>query len=659
MKPDTTKILKLLSNRNITFFIPPYQRNYEWTNEQCEVFLSDVIKTAESNRLGKIASHFFGTVTYFQEQTSLTEPDKAILIDGQQRITTTMLFLAAVRDVIDDEELKKAIDNDYLKNEKNNSETEYKIKLKQVETDWEVYKHIVLKEDISQEEEKAPVYKNYAYFTSELIKMKENNIDPGSLVNNGVQNFEIVTLELFPKQNSWENPQEIFESMNSIGKPLSLADLVRNYLLLGLDSQTQDRYYHNYWLKIEKALSGTVSSFIRDYMQCVECKSFKQATETNYKELYSNFKNCFIGMDSEELLQDLASCSEIYAYITKGISTGVAAIDREISDLKVVSISTAFSFIMKILILWKENKITAGDTVKMLDALRIYTIRRRLIMQGSSENKNFPLFTNKLDDVISAEDKRVAMFKLLSSSDNSMRLPNDLEMTRELEVMNFYNSKYCKFLLALIEENITKSRPDLADKCLQVEHIMPQTLSDEWKLSLGIEHDRIHTEYVNTIGNLTLIRHNQELSNDTFEEKKDVYENKAGLQIAREHIVNCKVWDEDAIKNRAKWIINYLLENIMPIPTDMRRINNFVAKEGKHLSFLELQIIGKEITFIAEPKYKAKVVSDAEVEFEGKKTRLSPLTRELYTRLGTVNKSGSYQGAQHWAFAGMKLYDLM
>ena len=659
MKPDSTKILDLLSNRNITFFIPPYQRNYEWTDEQCEVFLNDVIKTTESNRAGIMTSHFFGTVTYFQEQTALTEPNKAILIDGQQRITTTMLFLAAVRDSIDDEQLKATINDDYLKNQKSSNGTEYKIKLKQVETDWEVYKHIILNEDVSADEKKAPVYKNYVYFLNKLQKLVEQGNDLSDLVNFGVQCFEIVTLELFPKQNTWENPQEIFESMNSIGKPLSLADLVRNYLLLGLDSKTQEDYYHNYWLKIEKSLSGSVSSFIRDYMQCVEGAYFKQATESNYKELYANFKSCFIGIDSEKLLKDLATYSEVYAYITQGVTTGVPAIDREISDMKVFSISTAFCFIMKILMLWKENKITAGDTVEMLDALRIYTIRRRLIAQGMSENKNFPLFINKLDDVVNAKDKRVAMFKLLSSSENSMRLPNDLEMARELEVMNFYNSRNCKFLLASVEESITKSRPDLTDKHLQVEHIMPQTLSDEWKASLGLEYDRIHTEYVNTIGNLTLIRHNQELSNNSFDEKKDVYENKAGLQIAREHITNCKVWDEEAIKDRAKWIIDYMLKNIIPIPEDMRRTSNFVAKEGKHLSFLELQIIGKEITFIADPRYKAKVVSDAEVEFEGKKTRLSPLTRELYTRMGTVNKSGSYQGAQHWAFEGMKLYDLM
>ena len=659
MYPTVQKILEVMSNQNVTFFIPPYQRNYEWSDEQCKVFLEDIYKTAEANRIGQKTEHFFGSVTYFMDHPVFGQPSKLVLIDGQQRITTTMLFLIALRDIIDDENQKEFINDNYIKNNKSVDSTEYKIKLKQVETDWEVYKHIVLSEAVTASEKAAAVYKNYQFFKSRLTNKKKEGENLLDLISFGLNNFSVVTLQLQPDQNPWENPQEIFESMNSIGKPLSLADLVRNYLLLGLDPKTQENYYHNYWLKIEKRLPNGVSSFIRDYMQCVEGAYFKQATEANCKELYSNFKNCFIGLESEDLLKDLATYSEVYAYIVKGISTGVPAIDREISDMKVFSISTAFSFILKILMLWKEEKITAGDTIEMLDALRIYTIRRRLVTEGLSENKNFPLFINKIDDVVNAKDKRMAMFKLLSSSENSMRLPNDLEMARELEVMNFYNSKNCKFLLAMVEEGLTKSRPDLSDKNLQVEHIMPQTLSDDWKMSLGVEYERIHAEYVNTIGNLTLIRHNQELSNNPFPDKKNVYENKAGLQIARKHITDCTVWNEETIKDRTHWIVDYILKHIIPIPEDMRRTSNFVAKEGRHLSFLELQLIGEEIEFIAEPKYKAKVVSDAEVEFEGKKSRLSPLTRELYTRMGTVNKSGSYQGAQHWAFEGIKLSDLM
>ena len=313
MYPNVQKILNVMSNQNVTFFIPPYQRNYEWTDEQCTVFLEDIKKTAEANRIGKKTEHFFGSITYFAEQTPFGEPSKLILIDGQQRMTTTMLFLVAIRDIVDDDNLKNTINTNYLKNDKSSeNSTEYKIKLKQVESDWNVYKHIILSEEIANTEKNASVYKNYSFFKNKLLALQKDGNNIIDLLTYGLNNFSVVTLELQPDQNPWENPQEIFESMNSIGKPLSLADLVRNYLLLGLDSETQNTYYHNYWLKIEKTISGNISNFIRDYMQCVECRPFKQATETNYKELYSQFKDIFSGTDAEKLLSELTRHADIY-----------------------------------------------------------------------------------------------------------------------------------------------------------------------------------------------------------------------------------------------------------------------------------------------------------------------------------------------------------
>ena len=241
MVPSEKKLLSLLSNNDVTFFIPPYQRNYEWTDEQCKVFLEDVIKTRDANKVGKHIEHFFGSVTYFQsEQSVFGQPSRLILIDGQQRITTTMLFLIAVRDLFEKDDQKKFIDNRYLKNNAVEGATEYKIKLKQVESDWETYKNIVLGEPIPEEGKNCAVYRNYSFFKNRLSVLMKDDPNITSYVEYGLQNFSVITLELQPRQNPWENPQEIFESMNSIGKPLSLADLVRNYLLLGLDADTQD-----------------------------------------------------------------------------------------------------------------------------------------------------------------------------------------------------------------------------------------------------------------------------------------------------------------------------------------------------------------------------------------------------------------------------------
>lgn len=661
MVPSEQKLLKMLSSNDVTFFVPPYQRNYEWTSEQCEVFLDDVKKTYTANKQGKKVEHFFGTVTYFSDETPFGQPNKLVLIDGQQRITTTMLFLVALRDISEDQNIKNFIDNKYLKNENaTDNQNEYKIKLKQVETDWEAYKNIILGEPIDESQKDSAVYRNYKWFMNELTNLVNKNYELNNLIELGISKFSVVAVELQPEKNEWENPQEIFESMNSLGKSLSLADLVRNYLLLGLDADTQTKYYNKYWLQIEKIIPKQVSNFIRDYMQAYLCKACLKATEANHKKLYAQFKDVFQNSSPADLLSQLKSSAEIYAYLVSDVSTGNKEIDRQLHDLEQMNITTAYSFLLSLLRMWKENTFKNEDIVDILEAFKIYCFRRRFILGlASAENKNFPQLTKYMEDLAKASNKKKKMFDILSSQESNLRLPNDIELTRVLETMNFYNFKYAQFYLALVEEHITKSRPDLSDSHLQKEHIMPQTLSDEWKAELGENYEDIQQELVNTIGNITLIRHNQELGNKSFEFKKDIYTNNAGLQIAKTMITNNDHWNADTIKARTAWLTHYILENVFPIPDEMRRTNNFNTKESKGLSFLELQLLGEEIEFCKDPSITAKVVSDNEVEFEGKKWRLSPLTREIFRRKGALNKSGQYSGAYFWAYDGIRLSEIM
>ena len=661
MVPIEQKLLKMLSNNDVTFFIPPYQRNYEWTSEQCQVFLDDVKKTYMLNKQGKEVQHFFGTVTYFASETHFGQPTKLVLIDGQQRITTTMLFLVAMRDISTDESVMNYIDRKFLKNDNATSDqNEYKIKLKQVETDWEAYKNIILGNEIEDSQKDSAVYRNYKWFITELNKIIEEGCDLSELIELGIDKFSIVSVQLEPERNAWENPQEIFESMNSLGKPLSLADLVRNYLLLGLDAETQTEYYNKYWLQIEKNIPKQVSNFIRDYMQAYLCKPCPKATDANHKKLYAQFKNVFQNSNPEDLLSKLKNYASLYYYLISDSSTGDKAIDGYLADLKQINLTTANSFLLSMLSMWKEGIFKNQDIVDILDAFTTYCFRRRFILGlTSAENKNFPLLTRSLEDLAKATDKKRKMFEILASQESSMRLPNDIELSRTIESMNFYNFNYAKFYLALVEEKITKSRPDLTDNHLQKEHIMPQTLNDEWKTELGENYEAVHQELLNSIGNITLIRHNQELGNKSFESKKEVYTNNAGLQIAKTMITDKERWNVDAIKERTQWIIKYLLENVFIIPDDMRRTNNFNTKNRTALSFLELQLIGEEIEFYKDTSIKALVVSDNEVKFEGKVWRLSPLTAEIYKRKGMLNPSGSYSGSYHWAYDGIKLADIM
>lgn len=659
MIPQEQKLLSMLSNNDVTFFIPPYQRNYEWSEEQCKVFLDDVIKTYDSNKAGEKAEHFFGSITFFATEAAFGQPNKLVLIDGQQRVTTTMLFLVALRDIITDPGIVSYIDKKYLRNENVVDDTEYKIKLKQVETDWVAYKNIILGDELTEKEKNSAVYRNYKFFSNRLIELNGYGYELSSLIENGLDKFSVITIQLQPDKNPWENPQEIFESMNSLGKPLSLADLVRNYLLLGLDADTQSFLYNQYWLHIEKVIPGKVSMFIRDYMQAKAVKPYMKASESNYKELYRVFKDIFEDSNTKELLKDLSESATIYSYIVMGDTSGNRSIDSEISDLNRLNVTTAYSFLLSLLKAWKKGEFTDRDIIDILSAFRIYCFRRRLIALTAAENKNFPMLTGKIRELKDAPDKKMTMFKILSNQESNLRLPNDIEISRYMETMNFYNFRHCKFYLSLIEESITRSRPDQNDPKLQVEHIMPKTLNDAWRSYLGGDCDAMHQELVNTIGNLTLIRHNQELGQKLFDEKKATYEDKAGLQIAKTEIIDKEKWDGESIRSRTRWITHYLLDNVLVIPNSMRITNNFAQREGHGLSFQDLQLIGLEINFVEDTSIVARVVGDTEVEFEGKRWKLSPLTREIQTRRGKRNASGTYSGAYWWEFDGIRLSDVI
>lgn len=663
MRSLDNQILKLLSNNDVTFFIPPYQRNYEWGEEMCEILFKDIEKVANS----KNTQHFFGTVIYYAESTILGQPDKYILVDGQQRLTTTMLFLIAARDCIIDDSLRNTIDLKYLKNNNVSGDVEYKIKLKQVESDWKAYKNIILAEHLDDSDKKSIVFKNYKFFKSKLEKLEQDKVR--DLIEKGLVNFNIVTIQLEPERNHWEKPQEIFESMNSLGKPLSLADLVRNYLLLGKSSAQQNNLYHNFWLKIEQNLIGdnntfSVSAFIRDYMQLVDISSYKKATDTNHKELYRDFKDLFDEDNHEKLIKKLAEYSNEYSILAGYKSSVNIKIDQKISDLRTLKVSAFHSFILGVLHLRTEQKITDDDCLAILDAIFVYIARKSILGTRKSENKDAVLIAKYFDDLVSADNKKDAMLEICANQTFSMRLPNDNEIKDFLlnEKSNFYNFESGRFLFSLIEESLTKNRPTLTDKILQVEHIMPQTLNETWKNELGANYKAIHDNYLNNIGNLTLIRHNQELSNHSFRGKKEIYENNAGMQIAKNKITDQQNWGVEQIKGRAEYLVDILIDKILPITAELKTSNNYSSEKksiGNRLSFEKLELIGKTIVYFDDATIVAEVIGNKEVKFEDKVWRLSPLTREIETRKNRRNPSGAYWGVNLWRYEGRSLQEWM
>ncbi|WP_137843743.1 DUF262 domain-containing protein [Microbacterium sp. 2FI] len=664
MKATPTYLLDSLSSNDVTFFIPPYQRNYEWSTDTCKVLLADVQKVASSNAGGAKTEHFFGSIVYVVEDAGFGVPARYVLTDGQQRITTTMLLLMALRDSIDDAEYQETIQKRFLENDRAGEGTEFKIKLKQVESDWEAYKLLALRHEIPGDQKNSTVYQNYMFFRRAIDPLTDT--DKKGFLERGLMKFSTISIQLEPDRNPWENPQEIFESMNSLGQPLSLADLARNYLLMGKNSREQTALYNEFWLTLEKRLPGRLSEFLRDWMQADQHKSFKVARENNYKELYSLFKEITRGRHVEDLFQDFVRFSRPYALACGLESTGVPRIDQTIFDLNVIGVAPAYSYLTEVLGAWESGQLSDAQVESVLIAVRTYLLRRRVLGITQAENKFFPALGARLGDLIASTSLTETLFAQLSSQEYALRLPNDDELGVRLVSMNFYNlgrsRNYPRLLLSLAEELLTKSRPAWDDAHLQLEHIMPQKLSSQWRSALGGSADQIHQDLVNNIGNITLIRHNQELGNRSFAEKKSLYSAKSGLQVAQNHVVDRDAWDAASILERQQYMIGMLVKDILRIPQKFTHGSNWAQVQGDSSQFDSRQIlnqlIGETLQYVPNPSIVAQVVSDSKVLFEGKEWSLSPLTRELKERDGAVSKSSQFQGALYWSWDGTRLVDL-
>lgn len=664
MRADPSNLLSSLSSRDVTFFIPPYQRNYEWSKSTCKVFFTDIQKVAALNASGERSEHFFGSIVYVVEDAGFGVPSRYILTDGQQRITTSMLFLMALRDTIEDGHLKETIQKDYLENERSGEQPDYKIKLKQVETDWEAYKLLALSDAVPQELRNSSVFQNYEFFRRSLDSIPEE--ERRGLLENGLAKFSIIAIQLEPDRNPWENPQEIFESMNSLGKPLSLADLVRNYLLMGKSSEDQTQLYNRYWLGLEKRLPGRLSEFIRDWMQADQHKSYKVARESNYKELYGAFKEIVRDRPAEALFEDFDAYSRPYAQASLLERTGIRSLDQTLSDLHVIGIAPAYSYIAEALRDYHAGRISLASIEAVLKGIRTYLLRRRILRITQGENKFFPVLGTRLSELQNSENPTEIVFDQLSSMNYALRLPNDNELAAQLQSMNFYNlgesRTYPRLLLSMVEESLTKSRPQWDDENLQLEHILPQTLNDAWRHELGEDAEQVHQELVHTPGNITLIRHNQELGNKPFSAKKLVYAGKSGLQVTQNYVTDCEQWNADAILRRGAYLSGVILQEILPLPERRKRASNWAQESDKRSQFdirsVLNQLIGETIYFADDPKISAVVLSDTKVQYEGDEWSLSPLTTKLKQRLGKVSPNSQFNGASYWTWSDLRLIDL-
>lgn len=596
MKTESHSINDVLKN-STSFFIPPFQRAYAWGPSEIERYFSDISRIIESELDEKQhdkLEHFFGTVVIKEEKAGFAS--KSVVVDGQQRLTTTLLFLIALRDSEKDESTREFINQNYLTN--NSSDFPDKIKLKQVTKDWDSYKALI------NQKAPNPGFIRTAYGILKKLINEKKRLNPE--VNSkhyiiATQRMNVAVICLDERPFKGEDPQIIFETLNSLGKPLTLSDLVRNFVLLNMESKKQSDIYEKIWYpKIEEILHENTSKFFRDYLQYKTASSLKVVSDNNTKELYQQFK-AFVETSFKthnDFIKDIQKFVKCYKWIITEVViddsiSSNSRNDREIKELlrNIFHDIKAEAFKPFVLGLLEYHQYTINETklcddilITTLKTIRTYLIRRRVLKLTQGENRHIAPLCKKIDSI---SKELVTMLELLTNMFYRLRLPNDNEMKKTLSSLNFYEElkKYSKFILGKIEEHNTKVAVDFVDfrdKKITIEHIMPQTLKDSWEVELGENFSEIHKNYLNNIGNLIITEFNSELGNKSFDEKKKKLE-KSSLNY-RLDVINRNTWNEDSMQEHQSNMIKWFLSTF-PLPEGYKEKANWNTQIIENTSF--------------------------------------------------------------------------
>jgi uncharacterized protein with ParB-like and HNH nuclease domain len=602
MKTESHSINDVLAKNATSFFIPPFQRAYAWGRPEIERYFSDISRIIESELDPKQhdkLEHFFGTVVIKEEKAGFA--NRSVVVDGQQRLTTTLIFLIALRDSETDPVKQDFITQNYLTN--NTSTFQDKIKLKQVTKDWEAYRALV-----NKSQPKPGVIASAYELLKRLINEKKR-INPEIDFEHyiiAIQRVNVAVIFLDERPFKGEDPQIIFETLNSLGKPLTLSDLVRNFVLLNMESKRQSEIYEKIWHpKIEEILDENTSKFFRDYLQYKTNSSLKVVSDNNTKELYQQFKE-FVEQNFDnhnDFINDIIRYVKCYKWIINEVVTDEISTDK-VNDKKIKELirnifhdikAEAFKpFVLGLLEYhqYSINNVRLSDEILIstLETIRTFLIRRRILGLTQGENKNIVTLSKRIEEIAKGG---ISMLSLLVNLFYRLRLPNDTEMKNELTTMNFYDGlkKYSKFILGKIEEHNTKVAVDFRNPKITIEHIMPQKLEESWKVELGEKYQEVHKTYLHNIGNLILTEFNSEIGNKPFEEKKRKLAT-SSLNY-RLDIVNRNTWNEQSIMEHQTNMISSFLATF-PLPDEYKEKANWNTQSKENTTFSPLDIDANE-----------------------------------------------------------------
>lgn len=590
MKGDAQPLIKFFDGSDKRFIIPLYQRNYDWKEENCEQLFQDLLKLHNSER----KSHFFGSIV---SSIQLGTEDRYI-IDGQQRITTVSLLFIAMVNAHKDKQLKandsklvEKIFKRYLVDEY--QEDERKVKLKPIKKDMQAFDALLYKPKYQHIKE-SNVTRNYDFFYDKILR---SGLTLDELFET-IKKLEVINIRL----DEDDDPQLIFESLNSTGLDLSEADKIRNYLLMSLTPSEQDDLYTRFWNPIEECTNYEPSSFVRDYL------TMKQGKIGRIDKIYYIFKEYAESSNIQRanLLEDMYHYAKIYGQIDNA-DIGVTNLNQKLKQLRTLDSAVAYPFFMAFFDYAQKNTLSETEQYRVIDVIEAYWARRIICnLPSNALNKVFATLHRDVLNRISQTgcDSKATyidvLIYILLKKHHSSVFPNDKDVKADFATRQVYKipTNARMFILERMENQDNKERHDvvkeLTEKNITIEHIMPQTLSDKWKLALGDDWERIHQLYLHTMANLTLTGYNPQYSNLSFIEKRDMEKGfKSSSFRLNNYLKSCDQWTETELTQRQQELYKVFMK-LWPMPNTSFEPVKYEA-ETASLDDSDFEFTGKKL----------------------------------------------------------------
>jgi uncharacterized protein with ParB-like and HNH nuclease domain len=586
MKANELPINNFLQAPNVQFVIPVYQRNYDWTTNECKELVNDIISVEKEQR----GTHFIGSIVFIHEGTySTSEVKELVIIDGQQRLTTINILYVALYRFAKEQGMEQEVNmlynmfltNQYVQNE------DSKLKLKQTDNNSKAFKAIML----GTEREFANysnVIENYSFFRSV--------IDPETFqdILNGLKRLIFVEISL---ERDKDDPQRIFESLNSTGLDLSQSDLIRNFILMDLDPKDQNRIFEQIWNPIEENArdlvkqKSMVSDYIRDYL------TLKNKKIPNKNSVYIEFKKLYNNKKDEAYHQELENIKSLSVHYKKLINPSTVAdvnLKRELEYIARLEINVAYPFLLQVFEDADNGMIDNPTLLKILKLIQSYVWRRFVVgLPTNALNKIFMVLYAEID----IDDYYDSLAIALMKKKGSAKFPTNEDLHTALKDKDLYNtqSKNRNYLFELLENHNNREYVDTSSALITIEHIYPQNPSEKWQNELSREELNTFKEYkLNTIANLTLSGNNGLLSNKSFLEKKEMNKDggEQGYQFSRlwlnVYLNQIDAWNLEKYEERFGIIYNRFVDIwqfpdiVLPEVDDASEQNIFDAESPKH-----------------------------------------------------------------------------